>query len=220
MRVKHKPIRVIALTLLIGLTLSLPGGSFSVASARTQDAPAVSVQFNSGPPANVVFTTQGNGATLESITVVTQENVSVVISEFTPGTTQSVVVTATKIDPSSGAVIIIIFCFRLSDDSIVCIIIDPVLTTLQAKDSSAGTRRQTFTGIPKAENKITVQNGDPGLRSMKVIVNGKKFRLREMQPRSVAFLDVSSAMVEGNNNVITLVGTGKRGASAEIFIRD
>ena len=82
-----------------------------------------------GPPKQVLVTVRDLQSGLASITVVTAINVTVSIPAFTVGTTNPVVVTATKINQSLSATI----ALRVTDvcgNSIVC---DPVYTTISAE---------------------------------------------------------------------------------------
>ncbi|MBM2840136.1 MAG: hypothetical protein HW412_664 [Bacteroidetes bacterium] len=82
-----------------------------------------------GPPKKVLVTVRDLQSGLASITVVTAINVTVSIPAFTVGTTNAVVVTATKINQSLSSTIVL----RVTDlcgNPIVC---DPVFTTISAE---------------------------------------------------------------------------------------
>ncbi len=95
---------------------------------------------------------------------------------------------------------------------------DPVLTVEIREDGKPVAN--TFAGIPKAEHWITICNGDPSLKNLSIAVNGKRFEVAGLKDNEVKTIDVSSAMVAGDNNVITLEARGKPGDSAVIMIHD
>ena len=72
----------------------------------------------------------------------------------------------------------------------------------------------------RGEHFVLLTNGYPGLRKLVVLVNGKRFTERDLQPGQQATLDVEAAMQTGTNNTIRLFGFGKRDASAEVLISD
>lgn len=67
--------------------------------------------------------------------------------------------------------------------------------------------------IRHVESKVTVYNGDPGVKNLDVIVNGQRFKIAGLGDKETVTLDVSSAMVKGARNTITLKVYGKPGAS-------
>ena len=100
---------------------------------------------------------------------------------------------------------------------------DPVITELEIpeSDASEGIRRvwQTVTDIPQAEHFVTIQNGDPGLKKLRIKVNGKPYKLIRLKDNEESMVDVSSLMVE-KDNTITLIGYGVPGSSAWVTIAD
>ena len=149
---------------------------------------------------------------LKSIVVTENTNDVVLVPVFAPGTTAEQTVTATKIDQSKPATLQL----RVTDMAGNITDCDPVFTTLRAGPSKA----QTFTGIPQAEHLVRVTNGRPGLTEIHIIVNGKSFDLWGLPNGASRLLDVSSAMVAGNNNVFKLWGNGPFLSSADIMISD
>lgn len=96
---------------------------------------------------------------------------------------------------------------------------DPVFTTLKILDGQSSTT-QTYTRLPKAESHITLENGEPGLTHLLFDVNGIKFNVGELHDNAIITLDVSSAMVDGNHNTITVLAQGNPGATAFLIISD
>lgn len=132
---------------------------------------------------------------------------------FTWGTKGPVICTATKIDQSKVAQFVV-----MATDTAGCPKpCDPVVTTLEIDNGRWV--RQTFEDIPQAEGFVSIQNNAPGLRRVVVEVNGKRFRVWHLKHNELRLLDVASAM-QAKDNVITLTGYGKPGASATVLIAD
>ena len=93
---------------------------------------------------------------------------------------------------------------------------DPVETTVTKLRHERGS--QTFTNLPFDEHVVTIENGNPGLRAMDVIVNGETFRARNMDDNEVRVINVKSAMHRRRDNTITLVPRGRPGDSADVTI--
>lgn len=140
--------------------------------------------------------------------------VSVSTRSDLPAGTVKVVLFVVKVDAGQPA----IFNVMAKDVCDLGASFDPVETVLVA--TGAGPARQTFTGLPAAEHFIRVANGAPGLDWMRVMVNGVEFRLDGLAAGEIRVLDAASATVEGDNNVLTLIGQGPAGAWATVFAGD
>jgi hypothetical protein len=58
-----------------------------------------------------------------------------------------------------------------------------------------------------------IQNGNPGLKSVLVTVNGKKFEINGLQNNELRKgIDIGSAMVHGQPNTVVFRSKGKLGA--------
>lgn len=161
----------------------------------------------------IQITARDIGSGLASIVVIKTINAATVVSSFTPGTTQPVIITSTKLNAAQGSTVEL----RITDIAGNVIIADPVLTLLAVE--SGKQIKQTFRGIPAQEHFISVSNGAPGLKRMQIQVNGAEFKLKNLKDDGVRSLDVSSAMTKSKNR-ITLIGFGPRGASAFVVIGD
>ncbi len=95
---------------------------------------------------------------------------------------------------------------------------DPVITLLIREKGKPIS--ETFFDIPQAESNITARNSDPGIKNLIITVNGEMFRMTDLKDNEERFIDVSSAMVEGDNNIIGLMAWGKPGSSATVVISD
>lgn len=160
----------------------------------------------------IQVTIRDTGSGIQSIRVdrPPTSNVAVNIPQFTPGTTGTIVVTATRLSRSLPARLQLTVTDR-AGNVIVC---DPILTTLRVG------KAQTFRALPQAEHLIKVKNGRPGIRSLLVVVNGKRFRIAAIRPGTTRRLSVLRAMRPGNRNTITVRATGPRGGTATVLVSD
>ena len=131
-----------------------------------------------------------------------------------PGGTVKVVIFVSKVDSGQPA----IFNVMAKDTGDLGVSFDPVETVLAA--TGGAPVRQTFAGLPAAEHFIRVANGSPGLAWMRVLVNGVEYRLDGLSAGETRVLDAASATVEGDNNVVTLIGQGAAGAGALVLVGD
>ncbi len=187
-------------------------------SAQVQEfppgAPTCPTTVVSGPPAVATTTFQDTGSGLVSLVVTRSENADTVVPPFIPGTTEPVTVTSTKINQSLPARIEIV----ATDGAGNVAVCDPVHVIL-VRDSNAP-ENDSFTEIPRQEDKVTVRNGNPGLKSVVIYVNGVKFKAKSLKDGEETTVDISPAMTEGNTNVVRLEARGKKGSSAEVIIWD
>jgi hypothetical protein len=157
---------------------------------------------------------QDTGSGLVRISVLKQINADVAVPPFAAGTKDTIVVTATKRDPALSAQVQLEVA-DVAGNKAVC---DPVLVTVRSDGGVPET--ETLTGIPQAEGRVTLKNGSPGLRTLIVAVNGRRFvegGLRDGEERTV---DIAAALRPGEGNTIALTAIGRRGASADILIWD
>ncbi len=195
----------------------IPIGSCTFGGGVQKDTTAPSCVLTAviaGPPKQLQITAQDAGSGISTITVLTATNVTVSIPPFAVGTTSPVVVTATKINQALSSTVQL-EVKDVAGNKTVC---DPVFTLVVRDEGKPVT--QTFTGLPQAESKVKIVNGDPGLAKLDITVNGKKFKAKDLADNVTQTIDVSSAMVPGNNNTITLEARGKPGGSAMIVISD
>lgn len=190
---------------------------WEVAALRVQqlDAgkPRCTLQFLSGPPAQVIATIQDTATGLASIVVTQSENADTVVPPFTVGTTDPVVVTATKIDQTLRSRVELV-ATDLAGNQLTC---DPIQALISRDDEKP--EAQTYNDVPRAEDKITIMNGNPGLKKVTIIVNGVKYKVKDLSNGETTMIDIAPAMHPGNN-VVTIKGNGKKGSSADIVIWD
>lgn len=167
-----------------------------------------------GPPARVETTIRDVGTGLAEIVVTKSENADTVVPPFTVGTTDPVVLSATKIDQTQKARIEA----RVTDLAGNVRICDPILLMVVRENGASLT--DSMTDVPRAEDKVTITNGSPGVATLEVQVNGRKFKASGLKDGEEVTLDVSSAMVPGDNNTVSFKVTGKPGGTANVMIWD
>ena len=167
-----------------------------------------------GPPARIEVTIQDTGTGIAEILVTRSENADTVVPPFTVGTTAPIILSATKIDQSQRARVEA----RVTDLAGNVALCDPILT-LVVRDSNSPIV-QTHADVPQVEDTVTVTNGAPGLKNLEIVVNGTKFKVTGLKDNEEQTVDISSALLPGENNVVTLKGHGKKGSSASVMIWD
>jgi len=136
------------------------------------------------------------------------------VARFNTPVTAPVYVYGHRIDTTQAAQVYV-RAYDAAGNTIAC---DPVETTVTKLRQNRGI--QTFTDLPYADHIVTIVNGTPGLRALDVVVNGRLFRARRLDDGEVVRLDVSGAMRQGNDNVVTLVPRGRPGESADVTIAE
>ncbi len=157
----------------------------------------------------------GPGSGLRSIVVDKSTNATVVVPAFSPGTKNAVVVRAIKINQSLPSTVQLT-ATDVAGNKTTC---DRVFALLQIRKAGKPVS-QTYTGLPQAESKVRIANGSPGVKRVKLVVNGTRFKVWGLADGEVRFLDVSAAMRAGNANTITVTARGKRGGSVVVIISD
>ena len=89
-------------------------------------------------------------------------------------------------------------------------------SVLRLKGSGVASDSQLITAS-KSDDHITVINGKPGVEKVEITVNGQKFNVNGLRDGEVRGLCVTSAMRDGDNNAIYVVGKGKSGGSADLI---
>jgi hypothetical protein len=160
------------------------------------------------------FRVRDNGGGLNRYEIVYRRNATVVVDQFTPGTTSPVFITATAVNPalSLGVTVDV---FDVAGNRATC---DPIVLVMSRVDDQP--EDVTFTDVPASDSKVTVVNGKPGMRKVRMIVNGVKFKEHDLQDDEVRKFDIASAMRPGSSNTVTVRARGKKGATAVIMIAD
>ncbi|MCX6023153.1 MAG: hypothetical protein NTZ05_15775, partial [Chloroflexi bacterium] len=131
-----------------------------------------------------------------------------------PGTTSPVVVTAVKTTEGQKTTVLLQIT-DVAGNSTAC---DPVLTELGASPWSS-VERQTFRGVDGAERWATVQNGTPGLRAVRLLVNGDEHWFRNLRDGEERLRDIAASLRPGNDNVIIIEAVAVPGG-ARVMIGD
>lgn len=133
-----------------------------------------------------------------------------------PAGTVKVVVEGTRIDPTKRASYdaqVFDLCAQFSGR------VDPVITRVEIGDEGV-VSRQVLTDIPSFEHYASIQNGEPGLRTLRLIVNGHLHVLSGLADGQNVAVDLGAAMVPGKENTVVLEGEGAAGSSALVIIGD
>jgi hypothetical protein len=178
------------------------------------DAAQPICRLNRSGPGFIEILVRDLGSGLASVAVLVANNANVGVPGFDTGTTQPVLVPAFKIDPNLSSQV----GLRVTDVAGNVIDCDPVQVTVER--ATGQPRPLVLTGLPAAESRITVRNGSPGVKNLEIEVNGRRWRVTGLADGTERTLDVSSAMLPGNGNTITVTASGKPGTSADLLISD
>jgi hypothetical protein len=160
------------------------------------------------------FRVQDTGSGLASYKIVGYFQAVLAVDPFAVGTTQPVNVLATALSKKKPLAVTLDF-FDVRGNKVTC---DPIAVIVAREDDQP--EDQTFTKVPQADRYVTIVNGDPGMRKVKLTVNGTKFKERDLAPGETRSFDIGSAMKPGDTNTITVTARGKKGASAFIMVAD
>lgn len=212
-------------TVISNTTYATCSGSTSGSFCSTAPAPVVSLVTETlGPPKQVVLSVQAAGG-LSSVVVDTPPttNATVAILPFDYGTTQTLGVTATKVNQSDSSEIEL----TVTDLCGKTIVFDPVFATITIPASNSPVTRNfnfnhrevtNFNGIARAEGIVLLQNDTPGVSSLVIRVNRSEFRTL-LTNGETKRINISSALVHGSNTV-TIVAVGPPNSSVDLTISD
>jgi hypothetical protein len=171
-------------------------------------------RIDPGPPVRLHIAVQDERSGLDWIAVTQAQNATVALPPFSPGEVGMLDVVATKLDASQGSRVELLVADTAGNQRR-C---DPILTDeLRAPGTPV---RHTWTGVPAAEQTVTVTNGDPGLNHLEIEVNGRKFQLTGLAAGEERTLDVSSAVDPRRTSTFTLTARGRPGGRAAVLIWD
>ena len=161
------------------------------------------------------FLIQDTGSGLQSVEVTEIVNSTFSLPPFTVGTTDQLTGVQTYIRNTKPANVDL----RITDVAGNVTDCDPLVTSVKVSRQLRAGRHalvQTFTGVAQAESKIRIVNGEPGLKRLRVTVNGQVFWFNRLKPGQVHVYDFAKAMRPGHTNTIRLRGYGRPGTSARI----
>ena len=130
---------------------------------------------------------------------------------FTP-TAASVTVSARKAGTGTAT----IMCTASDANGRTCAT-DPWFASVVTIKSGGGVPNGQLIMADASNDHITVTNRTPGVDKLEITVNGRKFVEDNLKDGEVRSLCVTSAMRNGANNSIYLVGYGKPGGSADLL---
>jgi beta-propeller repeat-containing protein len=166
----------------------------------------------SGPPAQLRIAVHADRG-LASIVVTQVSNATIALPTFAKGSTDTQLVTATKLDQSRPATVTL----RATDQTGSSTSCDPALVTVgHAPDDSPV---QVIRHLDQAEGHLTISNGTPGVDRVRLLVNGQPFKVADLHDGETRTLDVTPAMRRGDNTIL-VVAHGARGASAVVMVAD
>jgi autotransporter-associated beta strand protein len=93
---------------------------------------------------------------------------------------------------------------------------DPISASLYL--SRSGEVRIVFNNVSQNDKYVNLQNGAPGLRYARLIVNGTVFALNGLADGASLSVDISSALTGGTGNTVVVEGFGAKGAGAVVSI--
>jgi hypothetical protein len=197
-----------------------PGYSLNVQANLVQDPPDTTppscalTGVVAGPPKQIQITVQDSDSGLLSVVPTESNNATVQVPPFVPGTTSPQVVTATKIDQSQGAQV----ALQVTDMAGNVTNCDPAILGLQRGAHKA--HPLTVRHLARAESKITLLDGKPGLRRVRISVNGRSLGSVALRGGQERVVSVARAMHRGKTNTITLTPVGAPGSSATVVVSD
>jgi len=177
------------------------------------DAALVNVVFHT--PGTLTYDISSPTKTLSLIKLAASTNIgSFTLPTIAPGGHSATGGQFVKADPTKIATFELQATFV--SPAFACLI-DPIITTLRIKTGHMA--EQSFHMIPKAEHFIDVENGSPGLKSLRIDVNGRFLRTVSLQSGRSVHIDASAAMTLANNT-LKFIGEGKAGSFANIDVSD
>jgi uncharacterized protein YvpB len=180
-----------------------PNAPTCVATATGRDA--------AGKP-YVEYTLRDVAPGLASIEVLQSTNATTPVPAFAAGTTDPVVVRATRTDDLGSSIVL-----RATDvvgNTITC-----QLTFFGIGAPGAIPHDQHFLDLPRAQHFVSFQNGTPGLKRINVKVNGVVFKSGQLAPGERGTFDIASAMTATNNR-IAIDMEGNKNATLVVIFHD
>ncbi|MGH6847119.1 MAG: hypothetical protein ACREC0_06695 [Methylocella sp.] len=176
------------------------------------DAALVNKKF---PPGQMTYDVSSPTRTLQSITLTSSSNIgSFTLPSVVSGGHSATGGVFTKTNTAKSATFELAATFV--SPAFACSI-DPLTTTL--KINTGHKVVQAFQKIPGSEHFIEIDNGNPGLRWLRIEVNGKYGGTLSLISGRTVHVDLSEAMNLGQNT-LTFTGEGQTGTFATIEVSD
>jgi hypothetical protein len=163
-----------------------------------------------GPPKQLHVSVLDAGSGLRSIQVKKLVNGATTVPTVLGITTAADVVT-TKLDQTQPSTVQL----EVTDAERNTTRCDPIVVTVVRGIGNA----TTLSDVDAADHVVTVHNGSPGLRSLLMTVDGKRFHVA-LRPGRVRSVDIGDAMTNGSHHVIVLSGRGAPKTAADVVIAD
>jgi hypothetical protein len=138
-------------------------------------------------------------------TLSTTTNASVSIPPIPANPTDPLVVTATRLNLAKPMVVAVHA-------------VDVTGKTNDFRASMSPVRSGGNTIMRARGPSVMILNGDVGLQDVTLTVNGVTFQVSDLQSSETREVDISSALIKGGKNRITLTGEGPEGATADALV--
>jgi len=93
---------------------------------------------------------------------------------------------------------------------------DPIIAGIYL--SRSGEIREVFHGLSRNDKYVSLNNGAPGLRSARILVNGAVFANLWLVNGESEVLDISGALTASGDNTVVVEGFGLKGDGADVSI--
>jgi hypothetical protein len=163
-----------------------------------------------GPPQQASFSVVDPVTGIYSVTAFSPNfSAPTDISAFTPGQTTPITVTATKLDPNATAQVFI----QAVNANGTLLDFDPAFLTVHG----GGSQTETLRGVAVDENALNLTNGTPGLRNLRVTVNGHVIEvpLVSGERRTLSL----RAWMTNPANKVEFAGEGDIGSSTKVMLQ-
>ncbi len=146
---------------------------------------------------------------MKSIVATQVQNAAVQVPSFTAGTRNAINFSSTVSGFSSYV------SFQLTDVAGNTSYIDSawIPTARQAGNTS-----QTFKLVKAVQKRVVLVNRNPGVKNLRVDVNGLDFKVSGLRDNETRTVDISSALAPGEGNTVVVTPLGKPGGSVVILI--
>ena len=173
-------------------------------------APSVSVYATLKNPTRVQLKVIDTGSGVKTIEVIVMQNTTVFVPPFAQGTTNQIIVEATKINESSSSQV----GLRVTDMCGNVTVFDPVTVTVNAGGKREGIQ---FNDVPGDETLVQIQN--LGLQHLRITVNGRTVNVQNLGDTETRTIDIGWLMNgASSSNVILLEPRGPKGSTAVVTV--
>ena len=161
----------------------------------------------------IQVTVQDLESGLQSIGVTEANNVTIDPFTYSAGLQTPVVITARKViagQPSQLGL-------EVTDVAGNVTRCDPIAVQVGGSGESHSV---TVHNVRQTEHFVSIYNGRPGLRRLRVTVNNRVYQIHHLGPGEVRTLDIAGALHGGIDNTVTLTAIGSANGTALVLISD